>query len=85
MQNENLNTQFNQLFLVVVGIAILAGVLYFFANIFPWWYINKKGKQAGLDDFTISQWRWRALWLGWITLIPFLKLLRQKDKNKTNP
>jgi hypothetical protein len=63
-------------FAIVVVIAVIVGVLSLFSNIYPWWYINKKGKEAGLDDFTISQWRWKALWIPWLALFQFKKYLK---------
>lgn len=82
MDNQELTNQFNELFIWILGIAIVAGILYFFANIFPYLYVNKKGKEIGMDEMTISQWRWKALWIGWLVLIPFSKEVGRLKKSK---
>ncbi len=82
MHQSYSNEQLNESFLIVAGIAIMAGIVFFVVNIFPWWYVDKKGSEAGLDEFTISQWRWKALWLGFLVLIPFKRCIEQKEREK---
>jgi hypothetical protein len=72
------------LFEAVVIRAVIAGFIILLLIFYPWWYINKKGKEAGLDDFTISQWRWKALWLPWLAFFQFRKYLETLKKNDTS-
>ena len=77
--------QIYYVFILIIITVLIVGVLHIAVYLYPWWYINQKGREAGLDEFTISQWQWKALWIPWLALYQFQRYLKtlKRDDIKT--
>lgn len=71
---------FNNIFQLVL-IIIFLSLFLFLSNVYTYLYIKNKSEKAGLSEPERNQWCRRAVWLGLITLIFFIRYLNKKQTN----
>ncbi len=49
-------------------LAVFLAIFTFLSILLPVIVIDKLGKNAGVDDITIGEWKWKAFWMGFFYL-----------------